>query len=300
MKLKLPRLAAALTATALFAGLGSTLTAAVAAADTVGPVKGNSDAVAFERSVSGTNLVNGKISTGDVITVNNTLRRYSGWLVYWVKDVHPTCMEPVPNTSTWKVSGKTYTNNPEAEGTKVSSEVISGAGWVQIKPPGANSWEATPLVWTQDYLVKCSAGSLNTGGVEWSSTWAFEKGNSHPNAGPTLQVGAGRPSITVNPSDAKVANEVTITVRHPEGLPGDPVALTSDGKTLPGCGNLTLDGDRKTTCTWKPSKAGDYPLKAVIGAVDPVTVTGNVSVADNPMADSGSLGLSGGSFDYGS
>lgn len=298
MKTNLRRTATLLSVAATMAA-GSTALAPVSHADIVGPVTGSSDAVSFSRSVSGTDVVNGRISTGDVITVTNQLNRKLAWQVYYVKDLHPTCMEAIPETSTWKVSGKTYTNNPNVEGTKAPSEVTSGPGWVQIKPPAANSWAAAPLVWTQDYLVKCGAGELNTGGLTWDTTWAGEKGANNPNVGPKLQVGAGRPSITATPADPTVGSDVKITVRHPEGTPGQPVTLTSDGKTLPGCGNLVLDGNRHVTCTWVPTKSGEYPLKAVIDGTPPATVAGRVHVADGPGTGS-TPGLDSGSVYTGS
>ncbi|GAA3950859.1 hypothetical protein [Gordonia caeni] len=300
MKNTFRRTAIALSTAAVAFSVGATVSAPNAHADTVGPVTGQSSAASFERSVSGVNLVGGAVSTGDVITVTNKISRKLGWLIYYVKDTHPTCMEAVPNTSTWKVSGKTYTNNPDAEGTQKPGEVTAGPGWAQIKPAAGGSWEAAPLVWTQDYLVKCSSGTLNTGGLEWSSTYAFESGNSNPNVGPALTVNAGRPSISVSPTDPTVANDVRITIKHPEGNPGAPVTLTSDGKTLPGCGNLTLDGNRHATCTWVPTKSGEYPLKAEIGSDHPVTVTGRVHVADSPGGGSVDLPMDSGSVYTGS
>lgn len=234
--------------------------------------------------------MNGTVAVGDIVTVTNQLHRKAAWLVTSVKDTHPTCMEAVPNTSTWKVSGKTYTNNPAVDGTQVPGEVSSGPGWVRLKP-GAG-WAATPLIWTQDYRVKCGAGEVNTGGLEWATTWVGESGNNKANVGPVLRVDPGRPSISVSPTDATVANDVRLTIRHPEGLPGMPVVLTTNGKTLPGCTNLALNGDREVTCTWVPTRAGTYPLKAVIGSSDPVTVNGQVQVtnAGTGSLDTGSLG----------
>lgn len=300
MKTTLRRAVLAACSTAAAIAVTSTVTAP-SHADTVGPAVGQSDAVSYERSVSGDTLVGGLVSTGDVITVTNKLQRKLAWLVYYVKDTHPNCLEAVPNTSTWKVSGKTYTNNPDAAGTHSPGEVTSGPGWVQIKPPAANSWEANPLIWTQDYLVKCTTGPLNSGGLEWSTTWIGESGNNKPFIGPNLTVNAGRPSISVAPSDPTVANDVRLTIKHPEGSPGAPVTLTSDGKTLPGCGNLTLNGNRQVTCTWVPTKSGEYPLKAVIGGAEPATVTGRVHVADGPGGSSAGLpGMDSGSVYTGS
>ncbi|WP_238526287.1 hypothetical protein [Gordonia neofelifaecis] len=105
-----------------------------------------------------------------------------------MRDNHPSCLEAVPNTSVWTVSGKTYTNNPDGSGTKKPNEVTSGEGWVKIAASGGGSWQATPLVWTQDYVVNCSPGELNTGGVQWSTTNAFEKNNNKANVGPIITV----------------------------------------------------------------------------------------------------------------
>ncbi|EGD56594.1 hypothetical protein [Gordonia neofelifaecis] len=280
---------AALGAVGVMAGVGA------AAADTVGPAKGSSSAVDFSREVSGFKLVNGKVPNGETITITNRVNRKLAWLIYYVKDTHPSCMQAVPNTSVWTVSGKTYTNDPNHAGTQRPSEVTSGLGWTQIKPPGANSWES--VTWTQDYLLMCDVGALNTGGLQYSTTWVGDQG-SHPNVGPTVDVTPGVPGISVNPKDAIVNNDVQITIKNPDGRPGDKVVLTSDGKTLDGCGNLELDGNRRVTCTWVPKKAGKYPLKAVISSEEPVTVTDTVHIAENPA--SGSVGMDTGSIYTGS
>lgn len=297
------RTAAAVLTTAAAAALVVTGAPGISAADMVGPINGESDAASFQRSVSGPSLVGGTVARGDVVTITNKLSRKMAWLVYSIKDTHPTCFEAVPNTSTWKVNGKTYTNDPEGEGTKAPGEFSSGAGWAMIDAPGANSWQADPLIWTQDYLVgsSCELGPLNSGGLEWSTTWAFESGNTRPFVGPMLNVVAGRPSITINPTDALAANDVFLTVSHPEGVPGAPVVLTIDGKTVDGCGNLKLDGNRRVTCTWVPKKKGDYTVKAVVGTDSPVTITQKVHINDSPAGSLGALpGLDSGSLYTGS
>ncbi|MGB3604976.1 hypothetical protein [Gordonia sp. (in: high G+C Gram-positive bacteria)] len=266
--------------------------AGAASADTVGPATGSSDAVNFSRTVSGAKVVGGAIPNGEVITVTNTLNRKLGWLIYYVKDTHPTCMQAVPNTAVWTVSGKTYTNNPNHPGIQKSGEFSDGPGWAQIKPAAVNSWES--IKWSQDYFLNCSVGTLNTGGVEYDTTWVGDKGN-HPNVGPNLTLTPGIPGIVAAPQDASVANEVMITVKNPDGKAGDRVALTSNGKTLDGCGNLELTANRMVTCTWVPKKSGNYPLKAVISSDPAVTVTGSIYVSD-----SGAGSLGGGSSDTGS
>lgn len=277
---------AALGATTALAGAG------VADAETVGPATGSSAAVDFSRTVSGAKIVSGAVPNGEVVTVTNKLNRKLAWLIYYVKDTHPTCMVPVPNTSVWTVSGKTYTNNPSHSGIQTPSEFSSGSGWAQIKPGAANSWES--ITWSQDYLLNCMPGPLNTGGVEYDTTWVGDQG-SHPNIGPNLTLTPGVPGILVAPQDASVANEVMITVKNPDGKAGDRVDLTSNGKTLDGCGNLELNATRIVTCTWIPKKAGKYPLKAVISSDPAATVTGSVYVSDS---GTGSLGS--GSSDTGS
>ncbi|MGB3696107.1 MAG: hypothetical protein WBA05_01610 [Gordonia sp. (in: high G+C Gram-positive bacteria)] len=283
--------AAAAAAVAVMGAAAALSGAGAAAADSVGPVSGSSDAVNFTRTVSGVKLVNGAIPNGEVVTVSNKLNRKLAWLIYYVKDTHPTCMKAVPNTSVWKVSGKTYTNNPSGEGTYKGSEFTSGPGWAQIKPAAANSWES--IEWSQDYLLTCATGPLNTGGLQWSSTWAGESGNNKPNVGPTINVTPGVASVSATPQDAMAKNDVMLTVKNPDGLPGDKVTLTSKGKTLDGCGNLELDENRIVTCIWVPKRKGDYPLKAVIASQPPVTVTGSVYVSPAPVSGS----MSGGSLD---
>ncbi|MGI6795583.1 hypothetical protein [Gordonia sihwensis] len=171
-------------AAAALAGIGT----GAAAADTVGPVSGENDTVSFQRSVEGATLVDGKVKVGDTVTVTNRIDRKMLWLVYSVRDNHPSCLQAVPNTSVWTVSGGTYTNNPDGPGTKKPNEVTSGDGWVMIDATGGGSWEAKPLIWTQDYVVTCAPGTLNTGGLQWSTTNAFEKNNNKPDVGPTITV----------------------------------------------------------------------------------------------------------------
>lgn len=166
---------------------GATLGAPASHAETVGPATGSSDAVDVSRSVSSPALVDGKIAQGSTITIENKVERKLAWLVYWVKDTHPSCLVPVDYSSIWKVSGSTYSNDPTS-GNYKPNEFTSGDGWSQIKPWGANSWAATPLVWPQQYTVTCAPGELATGGLEWDSTWAFESGNKQPNLGPTITV----------------------------------------------------------------------------------------------------------------
>ncbi|MBY4569469.1 hypothetical protein ACN95_05430 [Gordonia sihwensis] len=297
-KIVLRRLAAA-GAIAALGAVGVMSGSGAADADTVGPAKGSSSAVNFSREISGLKLVDGKVPNGEVITVTNRLDRKLAWLIYWVKDTHPTCMEAVPNTSVWKVSGKTYTNNPNVSGAMKPDEFSSGPGWAKIDAPAANSWES--IAWSQDYLLKCDVGVLNTGGLQYSTTWVGDDGD-HPNVGPNIEVTRGVPGISVNPKDAMADNDVEITVKNPDGRPGDKVVLTSDGKSLDGCGNLELDGDRRVSCTWVPKKAGTYPLRAVISSAEPVTVTENVYVSASPASGSlgGSLGSGSAGMDTGS
>ncbi|GEE02018.1 hypothetical protein nbrc107696_24640 [Gordonia spumicola] len=161
---------AAVTATAGILAAAGIAGAGAASAEEVGPGKGSTNAATISRTVSGDDLVGGSIPTGSRITITNTVTRTLGWLIYSVRDNHPSCLQPVDQTSVWKVSGGTYTNNPDGAGTKKPSEVTTGDGWVQIKASGASSWQATPLVWSQDYIVACDPGDLNTGGVETTST----------------------------------------------------------------------------------------------------------------------------------
>ncbi|MGB3708567.1 hypothetical protein [Gordonia sp. (in: high G+C Gram-positive bacteria)] len=170
---------AAGTAALAFAGV----TAGSASAETVGPVSGENDTMKFQRSVSGDAIQGTTVHVGDTITVTNRIDRKLAWMLYSVKDVHPTCMEAVPETSVWTVSGKTYRNVPG--GPNYKNEITSGPGWVKVT--GGTAW-TPPLVWSQDYIVNCDPGDLNTGGVEWKSTNEFEKNRAHPDAGPSLTV----------------------------------------------------------------------------------------------------------------
>lgn len=158
--------------------------AGAADAETVGPATGESNSMTFQRSVSGDAVVDGTVRVGDTITITNRFDRKGAWMLSSVTDRHPTCLEAVPQSSEWRVSGKTYNNIPGSPNYK--NEFSSGDGWVKLDPPGL--WETNPFVWTQDYVVNCTPGDLNTGGLEWKSSNIGEKENKFPDAGPTISV----------------------------------------------------------------------------------------------------------------
>ncbi|EGD56596.1 Ig-like domain-containing protein [Gordonia neofelifaecis] len=266
-----------------------------AAADTMTPVTGSNDTVSFSRTVGGAAVNNGTVTVGDRITVTNRIDRKMAWLVYSVRDNHPTCLEAVPNTSVWTVSGGTYTNDPDGTGTKKPNEVTSGDGWVKIAASGGGSWQATPLIWRQDYTVTCAPGALNTGGLQWSTTNAFEKNNNRANVGPSITVVAPAPkatsstavSVTPAPKAGETSTVKAVVNVDGSGATGGTVEFFNNGTSL---GTATV-ATGVATVTWKPSAGGAYSLKAVYSGTPTTngstgTISGTVAAAD-PLPEPG-------------
>ncbi|AUH70427.1 MULTISPECIES: Ig-like domain-containing protein [Gordonia] len=286
-RLNRPALVALLsTSAAIIAG---TTAAGAAGAETMTPVTGGNDTVSFSRTVGSAALVDGKVKVGDTVTITNRIDRKLGWLVYSVRDNHPSCMKAVPNTSVWTVSGGTYTNNPDGPGTKKPNEVTSGDGWVMIDATGGGSWEAKPLIWTQDYTVECAPGTLNTGGLQWSTTNVFEKNNNQSNVGPTITVETPAPktasatavSVTPAPKAGETSTVKATVTAGGSGATGGTVEFFNNGASI---GTGTVAAGVATT-NWKPAAGGAYSLKAVYSGTATIeasnaTITGTVAAAD--------------------
>lgn len=192
------KLIAGASAIAMATGMAATLGMGASNAASVSSDKIAGNAMSFTRTVSGDALVDGKITVGEEITITNTIERKLSWLLYWAQDNHPACLVPVENTSVWTVSNKIYSNSGNADDGTIqkASEVTSGEGWVKIDATGGNSWNASPLIWAQNYTVTCNPGSLNTGGLQWDSTLLGGSENK-ADVGPTITVKA-KPT---NPGD---------------------------------------------------------------------------------------------------
>lgn len=187
---KLHRVLAASGAIALASGMAATIGMGAANAESLSSGEVNATSVSFTRTISGDTLVNGEVTVGDQIQITNTVNRKLAWLVYWVQDNHPTCLQPVANSSTWDVGGAVFSNSGVAEDgtTQKSEEFSTGDGWTRIDAEGGNSWQATPLTWTQSYTVTCDPGALNTGGLQWDTTNAVDNDKTKANVGPTITV----------------------------------------------------------------------------------------------------------------
>lgn len=187
---KLHRILGVSGAVALAAGMAATIGMGAASAESVSSGEVDATSVSFTRTVSGDALVNGEVTVGDEIQITNTINRKLAWLVYSAQDNHPTCLQPVANTSTWTVGGTTYSNSGAADDGTVqkADEITSGEGWTTLDAAGGNSWAATPLVWTQTYTVTCDPGALNTGGLQWETTNAIDSNRNKANVGPTITV----------------------------------------------------------------------------------------------------------------
>lgn len=166
----------------------------VASADTVSADTISSETASFTRSISSDDFSGNSIRNGSEVTVQINLSRTLWWLVYWMKDYHPECFDVVPNSSEWVVDGQKFANFQKSGYTLINDEFTSGPGWAMLDAAGANSWQATPMVWQQKYtLNNCAVGILETGGLEWHTTLARNP-EKYATAGPSIRILAALPS----------------------------------------------------------------------------------------------------------
>lgn len=261
------------------------LVAGPVAADTVSAPEVSDSTAKAVRTVGGAAVSNGAVTVGDTVTITNTVTRKGIYLVYFVRDQHPQCLDPVPNSSEWTVSGKTYTNKDGANGFS------QGEDWVRIDSAG---WQATPLVWKQDYVVNCPVGPLNTGGLSWSVNLLASPSVKN-DIGPTLQVKAA-------PVKEASSTSVSVAPAPKEGDPSTITATVTSGGSAVTAGTVEFfnNGTKigsdsvsngKASITWRPSAAGSYTLKAVYSGAGLVNgsegiKTGTVTAAD-PAPEAG-------------
>lgn len=238
--------ATAMAGTALVVG-----GAGVSQAAPTAPAKGSQGGVSYERTVSESSPV-----WGDEITITNKVTRGSNWWqVYWIEDVKPDCLEYIPGSTTWSVSGKTYTeaSNP--------GEVFVSPGSTKIDPPLANSW-APPITFSAGYRVTCAAGPLPTGGPKWNTTNAISGAADFSSNGPTIDVRRMGTSVWLaKPVDPEVGQKVTLRA-NTEGVPdGGVVSFSVDGAPV---GTGPVSGGQ-ATLEWTPTTAGAKQVTATFG-----------------------------------
>lgn len=258
MKKNQRRIAAAVSALALAAGIVAVGSGTANAETKTGTIaEGRSAKVT--RSIESTSLTStGQIPYGSTITVTYRIDRHLAWLIYWIKDTHPECMKVVPNRSKWDAAGSKAANYTLADHTRIDNEFTSGPGWAMLDAYAANSWQATPMTWSQDYTVECDSGSLATGGVEWDST-LVGGAEVHPNIGPTILITKADTSTTVSvPSGVKASVQTTLTAAVNK-IDATGQVEFYNGATYLGAGQLT-DGD--ASIKWTPSAAGNYGIVA--------------------------------------
>lgn len=194
------------------------------------------------------------VTVGDNVTVTTTLSKDGGvlpWLIYWMKDLHPTCFEYVPNSLEWTASNSTYTQatNPD--------EVTVSSGALEVNPPIANSW-ARPVVMKSTYKVTCDAGSVNSGGLEWDTTNAISGHGTFASAGPMLTVTKAPSSVTlgsIGTAQTGVSKPLNITTAN---VPNGSSVDVYDGTTKLGSAPVS---NNQATYQWTPTTSGSHTIK---------------------------------------
>lgn len=237
---------AAASATAM---VGAALAVGGAGAASAEPVSasGSKEGVSYNRTVSDDAPV-----WGEEISITNRVTRGSNlWMVYWIEDVKPACLEYVPGSTTWTVSGKTYTqaSNP--------NEVYVTDTSTKIDPPLADSW-TPPIDFTAKYRVLCDAGKLNTGGPKWETTWVAGAADFSSN-GPSINVRRAYTSLFLQAvGNPQLGDSVSLRVDAPEVPNGGVVTFTADGAAI-GTGVVN---DGQATAQWTPSTTGTKQIAA--------------------------------------
>lgn len=213
---------------------------------------GGSEQMTFTRTVS-----EGVVAHGDVVTVTTTIERKSAnaWMLTWFRDQHPTCMDLVPDSVEWTVSGDTYTQETDGDEVFVSDDALV------VDNPGIDVWNP-PLTVTADYTVNCAAGRLPTGGVEWNRTqWnIFSPLNEEfLTSGPSITVEHAETSLALGPvSGARVTQPVTLTASA-TGIPDGQTVTFHDGGVQIGLGTVT---DGTVSTEWTPATTGSRTIEA--------------------------------------
>lgn len=225
--------------------------AGVSQAAPTAPAKGSQGGVSYERTVSESSPV-----WGDEITITNKVTRGSNlWQVYWIEDVKPDCLEYIPGSTTWSVSGKTYTeaSNP--------GEVFVSPGSTKIDPPLANSW-APPITFSAAYRVTCAAGPLPTGGPKWNTTNAISGAANFSSNGPTIDVRRMGTSVRLaQPVNPEVNQQVTLRATTNNVPDGGVVSFSVDGVPV---GTGPVSGGQ-ATLEWTPTTVGTKQVTATFG-----------------------------------
>lgn len=212
---------------------------------------GSQGGVSYERTVS-----ENAPTWGDTITVTNRLTRgANAWLIYWIEDVKPACLEYVDGSATWVVGGTTYTQASKP------NEVSVTPTSTKIDAPAANSWQP-PVNFSAQYRVNCNAGSLNTGGPKWNTTNAINGSANFSTNGPTINIQRKPTTVFLNAAvNPQVGQQITLKA-NTTGVPeGQSVTFTVDGSPV---GTAVVSGD-SASLPWTASSAGVKQVQASFG-----------------------------------
>ncbi|MFN3600410.1 MAG: Ig-like domain-containing protein [Dietzia sp.] len=201
-------------------------------------------------------MSNSSPTWGDTVTITNRLTRGSNlWLVYWIEDVTPACLEYVDGSASWTVGSTTYTQASHPD------EVVVTPTSTRIDPPGANSWQP-PVDFSANYRVNCDAGSLNTGGPKWNTTNAINGAADFSTSGPTVSVQRRATTVFLNaPVNPQVGQQITLRA-DTAGVPdGQSVTFTVDGAPV---GTGVVSGG-SAALQWAATTAGVKQVQASFG-----------------------------------
>lgn len=219
MRSGLMRRSLAAASATVMAGAALVVGGAGVASAAPGTASGSKGGVSYVRTVS-----DNVPTWGDTITINNRMTRGSNlWLIYWIEDVKPACLEYVDGSATWVVGTSTYTEatNP--------NEVTDLPTSTKIDAPAANSWQP-PVSFSAQYRVNCNVGSLNTGGPRWNTTNAINGSADFSTNGPTINVQRKATTVFLPvPVDPQVGQQTALEAET-TGIPdGQSVTFTVDG-----------------------------------------------------------------------
>ncbi|WP_196054627.1 Ig-like domain-containing protein [Nocardia aurantiaca] len=261
---------------------GSVAAFAVAAGFAVAAIPGTASAAAgtttwtdgnskFTRTVSDTNPI-----AGETITVTTMFERTGIPVeyIYSVKDMHPTCLTPVPGSG--KMGGDQVSLDTSApDSVSASFSIIKYPVYPNISPKsqtfevqytvGVNCARDTPLPTSMSYT-----GSLGAG--------------NYTDKGPAITVSSDAVSTTTlaTVSGAQVNQAVTLQATVSPAAAGGTIQFKAGDQVL---GDIPVAANGTASIVWTPGAAGTYNIGATFSGRTGVagsTTTQAVTVADVP------------------
>lgn len=215
---------------------------------------GSKGGVSYERTVS-----DNAPTWGETITISNRLTRgANAWLIYWIEDVKPACLEYLDGSATWTVGDTTYTQASKP------NEVSVTPTSTRIDPPAANSWQP-PVNFSAKYRVNCKSGPLNTGGPKWNSTNAVNGAADFSTNGPSITIQRKPTTVFLNALvNPQVGQSVTLKADTTSVPEGQSVTFTVDGSPV---GTGVVNGG-SATLLWTATSAGVKQVQASFAQTD--------------------------------